>query len=77
MFWRALLAFVALPGVVAFAVPFAWLAWRGSLEIVHRGGGQHARQASLAVGRAWRQAEESGFDATTPDQRGVFQRSLR
>ncbi|MBL8769074.1 MAG: isoprenylcysteine carboxylmethyltransferase family protein [Planctomycetes bacterium] len=38
MFWRALLAFVALPGVVAFAVPFAWLAWRGPLEIVHRGG---------------------------------------
>lgn len=27
--------------------------------------------------RAWRQAEDSGFDATTPDQRGVFQRSLR
>ena len=27
--------------------------------------------------RAWRQAEESGFDATTPDQPGVFQRSLR
>ncbi len=26
MLWRALLAFLALPGIVAFAVPL-WLAW--------------------------------------------------
>ena len=29
LFWRALLAFLALPGVVAFAVPLWWLAPRG------------------------------------------------
>ena len=34
MFWRALLAFLAMPGVVAFAVPVVWLlaASRTSLE---------------------------------------------
>jgi protein-S-isoprenylcysteine O-methyltransferase Ste14 len=29
LFWRALIAFLALPGVVAFAVPLWWLAPRG------------------------------------------------
>jgi protein-S-isoprenylcysteine O-methyltransferase Ste14 len=30
LFWRALVAFLVLPGVVAFAVPLWWLAPRGS-----------------------------------------------
>ena len=38
MFWRALFAFLALPGLVAFAVPVLWL-WRaGRVAVVHPGG---------------------------------------
>ena len=39
MFWRALLAFLAMPAVVAFAVPAAWLEFSGRL-----------REATLPVG---------------------------
>ena len=35
MFGRALLAFLVLPGVVAFAVPVAWLASTGHTQLVH------------------------------------------
>lgn len=35
MFLRALLAFLALPGVVAFAVPIAWLAATAHTRLVH------------------------------------------
>jgi protein-S-isoprenylcysteine O-methyltransferase Ste14 len=34
MFARALLAFLALPGVVAFAVPVSWLLARGHTQLV-------------------------------------------
>jgi len=33
MFWRALLAFLALPGVVAFAVPAGWLVADGRTHV--------------------------------------------
>lgn len=35
MFARALLAFIAMPGMVAFAIPFAWLWQSGQLRVVH------------------------------------------
>jgi protein-S-isoprenylcysteine O-methyltransferase Ste14 len=35
MFARALLAFLALPGVVAFAIPVAWLYWSRRTTLVH------------------------------------------
>lgn len=35
MFWRAVIAFLVLPGVVAFAVPAIWLWWRGQMTPVH------------------------------------------
>ena len=38
MFVRALLAFLALPGVVAFAVPIAWLVIVGRTGVVHTHG---------------------------------------
>lgn len=38
MFWRALLAFLAMPAVVAFAVPAAWLWFGGRLHVVHPAG---------------------------------------
>ena len=35
MFWRALMAFLAMPAVVAFAVPAGWLWFGGRLHVVH------------------------------------------
>jgi len=35
MFFRALFAFLALPGMVAFAVPIAWLVSRSYTTLVH------------------------------------------
>ena len=35
MFWRALLAFLAMPAVVALAAPAAWLWFSGRLHLVH------------------------------------------
>lgn len=35
MFWRAVIAFLAMPGVVAFAVPLAWLWFAGKLSAPH------------------------------------------
>ena len=35
MFWRAVLAFLAMPAMVAFAVPAAWLWHAQRLQIVH------------------------------------------
>jgi protein-S-isoprenylcysteine O-methyltransferase Ste14 len=35
MFWRALLAFLACPGVVALAIPAAWLHSSGRFTAVH------------------------------------------
>lgn len=46
MFWRALFAFIAMPGVVAFVVPAVW-AWRGGMAVAHPAGG-----LLLAVGAA-------------------------
>jgi protein-S-isoprenylcysteine O-methyltransferase Ste14 len=38
MFARALLAFIALPGIVAIAVPLAWLCADGRLAVAHATG---------------------------------------
>lgn len=38
MFWRALFAFVAMPGMVAFLVPAFWL-WQSGAILQHRWGG--------------------------------------
>lgn len=35
MFWRALFAFVAMPGMVAFAIPAIWLGQAGRLHSAH------------------------------------------
>jgi len=35
MFWRALFAFIAMPGMVAFAIPAVWLWQAGRLHPVH------------------------------------------
>lgn len=35
MFWRALLAFLAMPALVAFAVPAGWLWFVGRLHVTH------------------------------------------
>ena len=35
MFWRALFAFIAMPGVVAFAIPALWLWQAGRLRPAH------------------------------------------
>jgi protein-S-isoprenylcysteine O-methyltransferase Ste14 len=35
MFWRALLAFMAMPAMVAFAIPAGWLSYVGKLQIAH------------------------------------------
>jgi hypothetical protein len=35
MFWRALFAFIAMPGVVAFAIPAVWLWRRNQLSLEH------------------------------------------
>lgn len=45
MFWRALFAFVAMPGVVAFAIPAVWLWREHRFQFVHPSG-----VAVLAVG---------------------------
>ena len=45
MFWRALLAFLAMPGLVAFAVPALWLSRLGRLRVIEPAG-----LALLAVG---------------------------
>ena len=35
MFWRALMAFLAMPAMVAFAVPAGWLWLSGRLHVMH------------------------------------------
>ena len=35
MLLRALFAFVAMPGVVAFAIPYLWLQQHGPLQVIH------------------------------------------
>ncbi len=35
MFWKALVAFLAMPGVLAFAVPGIWLWHAGTLRLAH------------------------------------------
>jgi protein-S-isoprenylcysteine O-methyltransferase Ste14 len=35
MFWRALIAFLALPGIVAYVVPAAWLSQAGAWHVRH------------------------------------------
>ncbi len=35
MFWRALIAFLAMPAMVAFAIPAAWLWYTGRVQPVH------------------------------------------
>ena len=51
MFWRALFAFIALPGMVAFAIPAIWM-WRTTrLHPVHSWG--LAVLAIGAIGLLW------------------------
>lgn len=51
MFWRALLAFLAMPGLVAFAVPALWL-WRlARLQVVEPAG--LALLAAGTIGLLW------------------------
>lgn len=51
MFWRALFAFLAMPGLVAFAAPALWL-WRlGRLQIVKPAG--LALLAAGTIGLLW------------------------
>ena len=38
MFWRALLAFLAMPAMVAFAIPAGWLWLGGRLHLAHPAG---------------------------------------
>ncbi|MCG3189353.1 MAG: hypothetical protein LKCHEGNO_01713 [Burkholderiaceae bacterium] len=51
MFWRALLAFIAMPGMVAFAIPAVWLWWSGALHLQQPWG--LLPLAAGAVGLLW------------------------
>lgn len=49
MFVRALFAFLALPGVVAFAVPIGWLVATSRTQLVYPLGRSHARCAVAGI----------------------------